>query len=237
MPRRQMNRAPLRGRAKRRLYRKRPGGLRPRNVLINRALQPFAQRYITKMKYAESLNIVGPALGGLTQYAFNLNSIFDPNRTGFGHQPYGHDTMATLYNRYRVIKCSYVISGLAIGGSTGDQYGIVAVLPANEVAAITGGVAEVQENPKCKFITQAPQDGSKVLKGTVSLPSLMGRNKAQYMADDRFQATFGTSPSELGVLNVFAGLLNGAAEQITTKLNIVLEYTVECFDFKNLPQS
>lgn len=223
------------------MVRRRRGKGKPRNprttVLVNRALQPFAQRYITKMKYAESLNIVGPALGGLTQYAFNLNSIFDPNRTGFGHQPYGHDTMATLYNRYRVIKCNYVISGLAIGGTTGDSYGIIAAMPANEVAVVTGGVAEVQENPKVKFITQAPNDGSKVLRGTVNLPSLMGRTTQQYIADDRFQATFGSSPSELGVLNIFAGLLNGNSEQITTKLNVVLEYTVECFDFKQLPQS
>jgi len=217
---------------------RRKGG--PRTVAtvnVNRALQPFAQRYIVKMKYAESLNIVGPALGGLTQYAFNLNSIFDPNRTGFGHQPYGHDTMASIYNRYRVISCNYVISGLAIGGTTGDSYGIVAAMPANEVAAITGGVAEVQENPKCRFITQAPNDGSKVLRGTVSIPSLVGRTRAQYMADDRYQATFGSSPNELAVLNIFAGLLNGASEQITTKINVVLEYTVECFDFKQLAQS
>lgn len=190
-----------------------------------------------KMKYAESLNIVGPALGGLTQYVFNLNSIFDPNRTGFGHQPYGHDTMSTIYNRYRVIKCNYVISGLAIGGGTGDSYGIIAAMPANETAAITGGVAEVQENPRVRYITQAPNDGSKVLRGSVNIASLVGRTSQQYMADDRYQATFGSSPNELAVLNIFAGLLNGNNEQITTKLNVVLEYTVECFDYKQLAQS
>lgn len=232
---------------KKRLYKsKRRAGVRRRRVarprrhpttLVNRSLAPFAQRYITKMKYAEQLNIVGPALGGLTQYAFNLNSIFDPNRTGVGHQPYGHDTMATIYNRYRVVRCNYVISGFAIGGSTGDSYGIIAAMPSNELAAVTGGVSEVQENPKVKFVTQAPNDGSKVLRGSVYIPSLMGRTKAQYMADDRFQATFGSSPSELGILNVFSGLMNGASEQITCKLNVVLEYVVECFDFKQLPQS
>jgi len=207
-----------------------------RTVLVNRALAPFAQRFITKMKYAETLTQVGPALGGLTQFTFNLNSIQDPNRTGIGHQPYGHDTMSSLYNRYRVIKCNYVISGV-VTGSSGDQYGIIAALPANEVAAVSGGVPEVQENPRCKFVTQAPNSGSKVLKGSVYIPSLVGRTKAQYMADDRYQATYGTSPNELAILNIFTGLTSGVNEQVTAKLNVVLEYVVESFDVKQLAQS
>lgn len=233
-----MPRAVRRGAIKRKgrkgkLFRRR----RNPTVNVNRALQPFAQRYIMKMKYCDSISQVGPGLGGLTQFTFNLNSIFDPNRTGIGHQPYGHDTMSAIYNRYRVIKCNYVISGLATGGTSGDSYGIIAALPANEVIALTGGVNEAQENPKCKYVTQAPNDGSKVLRGSVYIPSLVGRTKSQYMADDRYQAAFGTSPSELAILNVFTGLLNGAGETITAKLNVMLEYVVECFDYKQLVQS
>lgn len=208
-----------------------------KTVNVNRALQPFAQRYISKMKYSEQLTQVGPGLGGLTQFTMNLNSIFDPNRTGLGHQPYGHDSLAAIYNRYRVIKCNYVISALSTGGTSGDAYGIIAALPANEVATILGGVAEVQENPRCRYITQAPNAALKVLKGTVDIASLVGRTKGQYLSDDRYQATYGSSPNELAILNIFTGLLNGAAETVTTKLNIVLEFTVESFDVKNLVQS
>lgn len=206
-------------------------------VLVNRVLQPFAQRYISRMKYAEQINQVGTTLGGLTQFNYNLNSIFDPNRTGGGHQPYGHDTMATLYNRYRVIKCSYAISALGTGGTDGDAYSIIAALPANEQVTLNGGVAEAQENPRCKFITQAPNAALKVLRGTVSLPSLVGRTKSQYMADDRYQATYGSSPNELAILNIYTGLLNGGSQTLTAKIGIVLDYTVESFDVKNLIQS
>lgn len=206
-------------------------------VNVNRALQPFAQRYICKMKYAEQITQTGPTLGGLTQFVMNLNSIFDPNRTGLGHQPYGHDTMAAIYNRYRVVSCNYAISALSTGGSTGDAYSIIAALPANEVIGIGGGVAEVQENPRCRFITQAPNAALKVLKGTVYMPSLMGRTREQYLSDDRYQAVYGSSPAELGVLNIFTGLLNGTSETMTAKLNVVLTFTVESFDYKQLSQS
>jgi len=220
-----------------RKYKKKASRPRKTIVNVNRALQPFAQRYICKMKYAEQITQSGPTFGGLTQFVMNLNSIFDPNRTGLGHQPYGHDTMSTIYNRYRVVSCNYAISAIGTGGSTSDGYSIIAALPANEVIGLGGGVAEAQENPKCKFITQAPNAALKVLKGTVYMPSLMGRTREQYLSDDRYQAVFGTSPAELGVLNIFTGLLNGTSETITAKLNVVLTYTVECFDYKQLSQS
>jgi len=228
-------------RAGKRVFRKRAarkGGRRTKgSALVNNKLSPFASRFITRMKYSETITQVGPGGGGLTQFTMNLNSIQDPNRTGIGHQPYGHDTMASIYNRYRVIKCNYVISAVSTGGTTGNSLGLIAVLPANEVIALSGGLAEAQENPRCKFITQAAQAGPKVLKGSVYLPSLVGRSKAQYMADDRYQATYGTSPSELAILNIFGGLLGGAAETITTQFNVLLEFVVESFDIKQLAQS
>lgn len=205
-------------------------------ININRSLQPFAQRYICKMKYATQLTNTGPGGAGWSTYRFNLNSIYDPDQTGLGHQPYGHDTLASLYNRYRVIKCSYTISAIATGATSGNMYTVCAALPSNEIHSISR-IEDAQETPKCRFITQAPNSGLKVLKGTVHLPSLVGRSKEQYMSDDRYQATYGASPNELAILNVYTGLLNGAAETVTTQLNVVLEYTVESFDFKVLPVS
>lgn len=224
---------------------KRKAGIRRRRVirrggqrttLVNRALKPFPSRLITKMKYAEQLSVIGGIGSGFAQYRFNLNSIYDPNRTGIGHQPYGRDEANAIYNRYRVISCSYVISCYN-AGSSGDAYSIVAALPANQEVTITGGLAQVQETSRCKFITQAPNAPLRVLKGKVYLPSLMGRTKSQYMADDDYQAQFDTSPNELGILNIYAGAITGAAETNTMKLSVVLEYTVELFDPKQLPGS
>lgn len=203
---------------------------------VNRSLRPFPSRFITKMKYAEQLNVVGGIGSAQTSYRFNLNSIYDPNRTGFGHQPYGRDEFNAIYNRYRVISCSYVISAFN-SGSSGDGYSIVAALPSNQEVLLSGGLAQAQETPRCKFITQAPNATLKVLRGKVYLPALAGLTKTQYMADDRYQAQFDSDPNETLILNVFAGAITGAAETNTTKLSVVLEYTVELFDPKQLPGS
>jgi len=211
----------MRGKKALRGYRK-----RAYKTNVNRSLQPIPQRYICKMKYSETFALSGLSPG----YQFNLNSIFDPNRTGIGHQPYGHDTFQTLYNRYRVISCSWNIT--AYNG--GVPIRLVAQ-PANEVLT-ANSVSEVCENPRSKWILQPPNSPMKILKGKTYIPSLTGRTKAQYMADDRYQAQFGTSPSELAILNIYhAGLADIGVDN--TLGTITLEYTVELCDVKHLTQS
>jgi len=53
------------------------------------------------MKYSTNLNLVD-AVTGLDFHVFRGNSIFDPDFTGVGHQPLGHDQWAQLYRQYQV---------------------------------------------------------------------------------------------------------------------------------------
>lgn len=195
-------------------------------VVVNRALHPIPQRFITKMKYSEYVDT-----GSLTgQYAFNMNSLYDPNRTGLGHQPYGYDTLATLYNRYRVVSCGWRIQ---LAGDAASAF-VLTSLPANEIVTSVS-ISEMRENPRCKYIQQNPGSAALTLHGKCSLPSLMGRTKSQYMSDDRYSANVGVSPAELAILNLQTA--NTADGIVGTKLQVLLEFTVEWFDIKNLAQS
>jgi len=110
------------------------------------------------------------------------------------------------------------------------------VLAANEGATITGGISELQENPRSKFVAQYI-DAPKLLKGNVYVPALVGRTKSQYMADDRYQAQTNASPAENAVMNIYFGFMDGTLATATADLNITLEYTVEFFDVKKQVQS
>lgn len=227
----------MRRRAPARKYKKkgiRRGG--QRTTTVNRSLQPFPSRYICKLKYATAINAVGgPTLAGYGNYQFLANSVWDPDSTGIGHQPYGMDQLTLLYNRYRVINCSYVVNGTVTNGGT-EVNSIIGVLPANEGAAISGGIAEFQENPRAKYVTQYV-GSERTLRGNVYLPALVGRTKSQYMADDRYQAQTNSSPVENAVINLFFGNLDGSLTTAAADLNVVLEYTVEFFDVKKQIQS
>lgn len=223
-----MPRGPPKYRKKATGARRRPALRRPRrnNVLVNKALHPIPQRFITKMKYSETV-----ATDALGLFYFNLNSVFDPNRTGVGHQPYGHDTLATLYNRYRVISCGWRIQCMLASGGTPINVGCI---PANDTVTFST-ISELRENPRARYITQNPGAGAMTLSGKSYLPSLVGRSKAQYMADDRYQAAVGASPQELAILNILTTSNTDVAQ--AAFIQVVLEYTVEWFDIKNLAQS
>lgn len=197
-----------------------------RGVKVLSGLSPIPARQIVKMKYAQNINT---AAGTAYNYKFNLNSIFDPDFTGVGHNPYGYDQLALLYNRYRVISCSYVITGYS--GATGIAYG---VCPANEVLTFTT-LAELRENPRSRHTTQYPGGSTTKLVGKIYMPSLVGRSKTQYMSDDRYQALFTANPQEQAILNCVGLDLSEVGASINW--TITLEYTVEVFDVKPLAQS
>lgn len=195
-------------------------------TLVNKSLQPFPSRFIIKQKYNESFAL--SALNGYTQ-VMNLNSVFDPNRTGIGHQPYGYDQMTPIYNRYRVISCSYVL--MAYSATSTIRYGCI---PANDTPPINN-MSELCEHPRSRWKLQLPGGNTQYLKGRVSLPALMGRTTAQYMADDRYQAEVGTNPQELALLYITGQSMGDGASDFV--LNVSLEYTVEYFDPKPIDQS
>lgn len=215
---------PKRGKGfkKRRAMRKSKGVL----STVGKSLSPLPQRYITKMKYMET--ITTSALG---DFQFRLNSIYDPNFTGVGHQPYGFDQLSAIYNRYRVISCGYRIASMNVVSGNGVRLGAVA---ANEVMPIAN-FDVLGELPRAKYVNQAQTSDIVVLKGKSYLPSLMGRTKAQYMADDRYQAEVSTNPAEGAVLNLYTATSAGVG--VSRELQVLLEFTVEFFDAKILAQS
>jgi len=210
-----------------RRYGKKRYAKKQKTTLVNRGLKPFASRYITKMKYSEAYTL--SALNNYTQI-MNLNSVFDPNRTGIGHQPYGYDQLTPLYNRYRVISASYVIN--AYSGAAPIRFGC---LPLNEVPSFINDMSELCENPRAKWKVQMPQGSTSILTGKVYLPSLVGRTKSQYMADDRFQAQTNASPLELAVLFISAQSMGNV--NVDTNLTVTIEYLVEFFDTNPIDQS
>jgi len=214
---------------KRKLVRRKRWAKKSRSVNVNRALSPIPQRYITKLKYSSV--ITTSALLG--HYAMNLNSLFDPDLTAVGHQPYGFDQLAALYNRYRVISCGYRIN---LSMSSADSPFMLAAMPANtEVTASTG--SELRENPRARYITQNPGAASVYLSGKSYIPNIVGRTKAQYMADDRYQAVVTADPQEQAVLNIQTFTPTTDLPVGSIKVQIIMEFTAEFFDLKSLGQS
>lgn len=197
--------------------------LRSRNGVLGNS-------YGGTLKYYERVTPTAPAAANVVnEYIFNLNSIYDPNVSGGGHQPYGRDTLATLYERYRVYKVKYCITARPAGNTATVHYAVV------HDAALTYNNADPStffEQPHCQYVV-AKMDAPVRLKGTVNLQKFFGVARSEYN-DDRFQATFGTSPAELIRLS-FGHSSSGGTPSIT--YDVYLKYYVKCMDPKMLAQS
>lgn len=69
----------------------------------------FPMNQMVRMRYHTTL-LLTPNNGYVaTSYVFRANSIFDPDASGVGHQPLGHDQWAQFYSTYCVVGSKIIV--------------------------------------------------------------------------------------------------------------------------------
>lgn len=164
---------------------------------------------------------LNPGVGGLaSEYFFRLSSIFDPNFTGVGHQPNGHDQLSVLFERYQVWKVDFHIE-LINGDSTG------AVRVGYRLSDQSTGVAsatELVENGGAEWTLLGVQGGTDKARfiGSVRVCDVHGISYKQYMANDDYGANFGSNPAEEAYLSVWADGLGDDTGAIDAVIHMVM---------------
>jgi hypothetical protein len=162
------------------------------------------------------------------QQIMNLNSLFDPDRTGTGTQPYGFDQLAALYNRYRVLRCHWKVS---FGTSSGTYF--VVVVPVNGlVNSAIADAATFSLACQLPFAKDGIQGGggspSVKIAYNISLNELTGVTKNEYLADDRFEAQVSASPAEL--MTLYVGTYNPTTSTVIAFLTVDMIFDVDFHD-------
>jgi hypothetical protein len=166
--------------------------------------------------------------------------MFDPDRTGVGHQPMGFDQVKNFYNRYRVTDCTWRVEILPQAG-VGSILSVI--VPNNETSSLATDSQTAMETPYAVYkwsasylATSAGSDMRHIRQqGKVHLAKIYGVTDAVQLADDRFQADITTSPSENAVLHVVT--VNSDGNVLVYNMCIKLIYTVEFFDRVQLAAS
>lgn len=108
---------------------------------------PISRRMRTKLTYFQRTSL-NPGVGGIAADAvFRLNSLYDPDLTGVGHQPAGFDQIMALYKYYAVVGADAHIS-FQNTDTTHDSICVASVQNTN--AAVTD-VQPVIENGRCNY--------------------------------------------------------------------------------------
>lgn len=190
------------------------------------------QRMLAKLRYFENGQLAS-GVGLFQTQLMNLNSIYDPDRSGVGHQPLGRDQWADWYNRYRVYRVDYTITLTDLDES---QPAIVAVINQNGIPAYTNVAAFEQPGAYVKQLAPVGGMNKTTIKNSVYLPRLNGKTSAAYRANDDTQALFGANPAEVLTQAItVAPVIAGSPVNVGYTINYV--YHVEMFDPITLPIS
>jgi hypothetical protein len=200
-------------------------------VNADRAISSVPDRMLVRMVYSQFFTT--SSLATATQ-VFNLNSTFDPDRTGVGHQPLGRDNWVLFYNRYRVTAVDVEWQSCRVDSLTAG--GVCCMFPNNNAAATTVDTCIEQPYAKWAIINSPTAFGKVKLSLSLPLHKLVGRTIQQYMADDQLQALFSADPSEIIALNCAVVSIDGSSI-IQTHNVIRITYHVELFDRFQLTQS
>jgi hypothetical protein len=179
----------------------------------------FDSEKTVKMRYT---SLIYSSIGSSTSldWKYNLNSTYDPDRTGIGHQPLSRDVWVQFYNRYRVDGVKVTVKFAAAGS------GLMATLVANNSGTAFSDMTTAMEQTGAINKTIMPSSRPETFSKYYSLPSITGVNRSVYNADDRYQAVVGASPTEAIVVH----LVLQAASTSDAWFQIDLDYYTTFFD-------
>lgn len=197
---------------------------RSKTTVINPRYGVVAPRLTASMKYYTQVLCANVA-GVYNTTLFNLNSLFDPDLTGSGHQPMGFDNIASLYSKYVVKKVHWYIEAWVAAAATVFQ-STFTVVPVNQVGAV--GAGDAQEQPLSSVKTGNFSNDKVVFTGSINLWDLSAKSKTAYMGDDIYSALCSATPSERMTLQL--GSQNALTGTQTCIFAVMLTYDAEFFD-------
>lgn len=173
-----------RGHMRRRVHRRRHGGrhLATRAHITSLGML-IPDKIVTKLTYAENIQLIITA-GAPDEWQYRGNSVFDPDFTAAGGQPYLFDQLAALYASYEVHGSSIkVVCGPNDSAGVSAPYRI-SVTPTNASAAAAQDPAVMSELPYSKFRTFSGNGDNDVIKSYMSTRRMLGFSKKQTDSSD-----------------------------------------------------
>lgn len=164
---------------------------------------PLGQSFKIYTRYLEDPidinNIAGwPAT---TNHVFSATSLFDPYRTGSGHQPLGFDQYMLFYDHYTVIAAKITL----YFENTDDTNSFIVGVTVRDRAGAGDPANNLIENGNTAYKHLSPKGTDKstcVIKKGVNVAKFMGR--PDIMNVDEFRGSVSTNPTDECYFHVFA---------------------------------
>lgn len=179
-------------------------------IMMPRGKGPFPSALFTKFTYADRFQLAS-STGSFASNVFNINSLYDPDASGVGHQPRGYDTLVGAtggnapYNKYVVYGCKISIRFTSHSSSVSTGSIGLIVYPATSTPPSNSDDARETSNSIVKTINTlgAGSDSMKSISWYINIPGLRGMSKRDWINEHEGAAAYNANPVYLNKAMVF----------------------------------
>lgn len=215
----------------RRAYKARPRRLSNRSTALTIPRAPssggFPPTMTTNMRYCDNI-LLTSYTGSVAGNIFRINSLFDPDYTGVGHQPLYFDQFAASYGRYVVLGCKATYRFATLSQSP-DSAPVgpyqIGVIGSNQSSFPNSRTLLAESNNSITDL-MARADGGPCVK-TIVMSYIPSRDIGLPSTDDTVGASVGTNPTATYFMYPWVSDLNNT--QSVVQLQVTFEYRVKWY--------
>ena len=179
----------------------------------------FPEMMETRLRYNMYRSFSTNNSTGQDVYQFKINSVFDPDQTGAGHQPLYRDQLYTIYKYAVVTGCRYTVEV-----STTTITGVI-VLPqvTTYVTTDSDTSTAIERGSVKRTWIQLGKPGK--ITGYVDMKSMFGLPRTEdLLIDDLYRHDSSADPSQVCYLSLYSQDTESAQSRVS--YSITLDYTV-----------
>lgn len=184
----------------RRYKRRRFGKRRGRsNAVIRSAPGMLGKTFAKKFRYCDQINI-DAGISTPTVHTFRVNSLFDPDLTGVGHQPIATDQLlGVFYNHATVISAKLSVTFITLGTSNPCVVGI----EVSNSATPTTTLNDIYEQGKTVYKVLTGQGAGQkcTITRRISVKRMAG--VSNLLDNQDYRCTIAANPAEVVYAHVF----------------------------------
>lgn len=192
---------------------------------VSTMFDPFPAFMRANLRYSETFTL-NPGVAANAHQLFRCGSIFDPNFALGGHQPYGTDTYALIFNHYRVIKSVCKVTCTTVSNTS--QFGITLT----DDSTVSGNYDTVREVKPTKWCVMGSGTEPKSLAQIY-----VAKNVFRADTGTKTTALFTANPADEYFFDIFMQGVDVTGDVGAGTFTVCIDYLCEFTELKDQGQS
>ncbi|AXH77724.1 MAG: putative capsid protein [Cressdnaviricota sp.] len=194
--------------------------------------RPLPQKFKFRSRYVDLNRNLSSTAGQQVTHVYSANGLYDPDRTGVGHQPIGFDQLMPMYDQYTVIASKISVRCVPVAGQQGScLFGLMA----KEDTVSTNNIEKLMENGNFKWTIVGHNNSySRTLSTGFSVKKWF---PGSTLANAELQGDVTRNPNEQVCFHVILQENGGAAGTFAVNIIVTIDYIAILNEPKVIDQS